>query len=159
MFLTDVMTYLMKGTLTNIKGVLKGDGKSLSEIGVDEAPTQDSNNLVTSGGVKSALDAGGTTTRGSVSLNEGVTATEAAYTLNGKIMNITIREMMIPEGSGWVNFAKIPLGGYLTTRQWSILYEDGSPNQYSFRAYGTNLAVYNPPLSVGLYGGITIILD
>ena len=57
MFLTDVMTYLMKGTLTNIKAVLKGDGKTLGEVGVDSTPTAESKNLITSGGVKSALDA------------------------------------------------------------------------------------------------------
>lgn len=56
MLLTDVMTYLMKGTLTNIKGVLKGDGKNLGEIGVDTTPTANSKNLIESGAVKSALD-------------------------------------------------------------------------------------------------------
>lgn len=55
MFLTDVMTYLMKGTLTNIKGVLRGDGKILSEVDVDNTPTASSDSLVTSGGVKSAI--------------------------------------------------------------------------------------------------------
>lgn len=57
MLLSDVMTYLMKGTFTNIKGVLKGNGKFLSEVGVDTIPTANSKNLVESGGVESALDA------------------------------------------------------------------------------------------------------
>lgn len=56
MLLTDVMLYLMKGTLTNIRGVLKGDGKSISEVGIDDSTlTDDNNHIPTSGVVKSAL--------------------------------------------------------------------------------------------------------
>mgnify|MGYP006976623475 CR=1 FL=1 len=55
MFLTDVMLYLMKGTLTNISGVLKGNGKTLDSMGVDATPTASSKNLIESGGVKAAI--------------------------------------------------------------------------------------------------------
>lgn len=53
--LSDFLT-LIKGTQTNISGVFVGKNGKITSTAVDSTPTASSQNLVTSGGVKSAID-------------------------------------------------------------------------------------------------------
>ena len=55
MALSDNSMFLLKNTKTDFNGVIAGDGKNLLEIEIDDAPTENSDNLVTSGGVFNAL--------------------------------------------------------------------------------------------------------
>lgn len=132
-------------------------GKVLSP---DSTPTENSTNLVTSGGVKSALDAMQTTTTGSLTLANGLTVGTAAYAICGKVMQITLRFLKGASGSSWVPVAYLPSGKSVPHQEWSVVFDfDSSYAPRPLRVEGSTISIYAPTQGSNYLGGITLVLQ
>ena len=90
---------------TNLTGVLAGDGQNIGVKPVDAAPTASSSNLVSSGGVKSALNdiESGITP---VALAENLTSDSAQSSAETFIERTTGGTASLSDGDGWIQIIR-----------------------------------------------------
>jgi hypothetical protein len=126
-------------TATPLTGVLTGNGSAVGVMSVDNAPTEDSNNLVTSGGVYDAIDA--LTAADVGALASDGTAVGAS--------NLRHDYSILGTSGRWYKFLDFPIEEG-TSRKFVLLLSDGG---YAYQ--GIVNCLFNRSTGVSINGEVT----